>query len=129
MGFPCGSAGKESAPCRRLGFDPWVGKIPWRRERLPTPVSWPGEFHGWYIHGVKKSQTWLSDFPFYLMNLFIFFYQMAGYFFILEETQHEFSRNIPTVFSEKKICSPSKWFIIIKMILSMKKKYFHYYKI
>ena len=22
----------------RLGFDPWVGKIPWRRERLPTPV-------------------------------------------------------------------------------------------
>ena len=29
----------------RPGFDPWVGKIPWRRERLPTPVSWPGEFH------------------------------------------------------------------------------------
>ena len=27
-------------------FDPWVGKIPWRRERLPTPVFWPGEFHG-----------------------------------------------------------------------------------
>ena len=24
--------------CRRPGFDPWVGKIPWRRERLPTPV-------------------------------------------------------------------------------------------
>ena len=21
------------------GFDPWVGKIPWRRERLPTPVE------------------------------------------------------------------------------------------
>ena len=26
-------------------FDPWVGKI-WRREVLPTPVFWPGEFHG-----------------------------------------------------------------------------------
>ena len=26
--------------------DPWVGKVPWRRERLPTPVSWPGESHG-----------------------------------------------------------------------------------
>ena len=25
-------------------FDPWVGKIPWRRERLPTPVFWAGEF-------------------------------------------------------------------------------------
>ena len=29
-------------------FDLWVGKIPWRRERLPTPVFWPGEFHGLY---------------------------------------------------------------------------------
>ena len=27
-------------------FDPWVRKIPWRREWQPTPVSWPGEFHG-----------------------------------------------------------------------------------
>ena len=27
-------------------FDPWVGKIPWRRKRLPTPIFWPGEFHG-----------------------------------------------------------------------------------
>ena len=27
-------------------FDPWVGKIPWRRERIPTAVFWPGEFHG-----------------------------------------------------------------------------------
>ena len=34
--------------CRRPGFDPWVGKIPWRRERLPTPVFWPREFHGLY---------------------------------------------------------------------------------
>ena len=34
--------------CGRPGFDPWVGKIPWRREWLPTPVFWPGEFHGLY---------------------------------------------------------------------------------
>ena len=32
--------------CRRPGFDPWFAKMPWRRERLPTPVFWPGEFHG-----------------------------------------------------------------------------------
>ena len=32
--------------CRRLGFDPWVGKIPWRRERLPTPIFLLGELHG-----------------------------------------------------------------------------------
>ena len=30
----------------RPGFDPWVGKIPWRREWQPTPVFLPGEFHG-----------------------------------------------------------------------------------
>ena len=39
---------KNPPECRRPGFDPWVGKIPWRRERLPTPVFWPGEFHGLY---------------------------------------------------------------------------------
>ena len=32
--------------CRKPRFDPWVGKIPWRRERLPAPVFLPGEFHG-----------------------------------------------------------------------------------
>ena len=32
--------------CRRPRFNPWVGKIPWRREGLPTPVVLPGEFHG-----------------------------------------------------------------------------------
>ena len=31
--------------CRRPGFDSWVGKIPWRRKRLPTPVFWAGESH------------------------------------------------------------------------------------
>ena len=31
---------------RRPGFDPWVGKIPWRREWQPTPVFLPGKFYG-----------------------------------------------------------------------------------
>ena len=30
--------------CRRPGFHPWVGKISWRRESLPTPIFWPREF-------------------------------------------------------------------------------------
>ena len=34
--------------CGRPGFDTWVGKIPWRRESLPTLVFWPGEVHGLY---------------------------------------------------------------------------------
>ena len=29
--------------CRRPGFDPWVGKIPWRRAWQATPVFFPGE--------------------------------------------------------------------------------------
>ena len=31
--------------CRRLRFDPWVGKIPWRTWQC-TPVLWPGKFCG-----------------------------------------------------------------------------------
>ena len=31
---------------RECGFDPWVGKIPWRRKWQPTPVFLPGESHG-----------------------------------------------------------------------------------
>ena len=35
-----------------------MGEIPWRRERLPTPVFWPGEFHGLYNPwGRKESDT------------------------------------------------------------------------
>ena len=30
----------------RPGFDPWVGKISWRRKWQPTPVLLPGKFHG-----------------------------------------------------------------------------------
>ena len=48
---------------RRPGFNPWVGKIPWRRKRLPIAVFWPGEFHGLYSPwGDKELDTtdWLS---------------------------------------------------------------------
>ena len=50
IGLPKGQSGKESAcPCRssrRCGFDPWVGKILWRRKWQPTPVFLPGKCHG-----------------------------------------------------------------------------------
>ena len=32
--------------CKRRGFDPWIGKIPWRRTWQPTPLFLPGESHG-----------------------------------------------------------------------------------
>ena len=47
LGIPWWLSWKRiSLLCRRTGFDLWIGKIPRRRERLPTPVFWPGEFHG-----------------------------------------------------------------------------------
>ena len=59
--FPGGSDSKKST-CNAgdLGLIPGVGKIPWRREQLPTPVFLPGESHRQRslraaIHGVAKS--------------------------------------------------------------------------
>jgi len=47
---------KNPSAMWETGFNPWVGKIPWRRERLLTPVFWPGDSHGMYgPWGCKKS--------------------------------------------------------------------------
>ena len=47
-GFPGSSAGKESVCSRKPQFHSWVGKISWRRDRLPTPVflGFPGSSDG-----------------------------------------------------------------------------------
>ena len=37
---------KNLPAMQEIRFDPWVGKIPWSREWLPTPVFLTGEFHG-----------------------------------------------------------------------------------
>ena len=45
--LPLWLSSKEPAhQCRRRVFDPWVGKIPWRRKWQPTPVFLPGKSHG-----------------------------------------------------------------------------------
>jgi len=31
---------------KKLGFNPWVMKIPWRKEWHPIPIFFPGKFHG-----------------------------------------------------------------------------------
>ena len=55
LGFPCGSAGKESA-CNvgDLGLIPGLGRFPWKRKQVPTLVLWPGEFHGLYSPSRSK---------------------------------------------------------------------------
>ena len=48
-----------------LDLIPELGRFPWRSERLPTPVFWPGESHGlsspW---GRKESDMTERDFYF-----------------------------------------------------------------
>ena len=65
--FPGGASYKESAcqwrRCKRLRFDPWVGKIPWRRKWQSTPVFLTGKFHrqrrlmGYSAWGLKELDT------------------------------------------------------------------------
>jgi len=60
--------GKESTcQCRRCRFNPWVRKIPWRREwQLTSQYSYLGDPMGrgaWLsiVHGITKRWTQLSD--------------------------------------------------------------------
>ena len=66
-GFLGGASSKEHI-CqhrrhKRDGFDPWIGKIPWRRAWQPTPVFLPGKPHGqrslagYSPQGHKESDT------------------------------------------------------------------------
>ena len=74
--FPGGASGKEPASqCRRHQrhrFDPWVGKILWRRARKPTPVFLPGESMdrvAWWakVHSVTKS--WIGPMSLSMMTV------------------------------------------------------------
>ena len=65
-GIPRGSVVKNPPAmqrCRRYGFTPWVGKIPWLRKWQPTPVfftweiPWTVEPGTLVVHGITKSQT------------------------------------------------------------------------
>ena len=54
-GLPWWLSGKDSAcqcrRCKRHGFNPWFGKIPWRRKWQPTPVFFPGKSYGQELRG------------------------------------------------------------------------------
>ena len=69
-GLPWWLRGKSVClQCRRPGFDPWVGKIPWRRKWHPFQYSClenPMDRGAWWatVHRVTKSWTWLSDLTF-----------------------------------------------------------------
>ena len=66
-GFPGGASGKEptcqSRRGKRHGFDPWVGKILWRRKWQPTPVFLlknPTDRGAWLATGGRKGSDLLN---------------------------------------------------------------------
>ena len=67
--FPCGSAGKESG-CNAgdLGLIPGSGRSPGEGKGYPVQYSGLESSIGYIVHGVTKSQTWLSDFHFPLIS-------------------------------------------------------------
>ena len=82
-GLPKWLSGKESAcQCRRPGFDPWVGKIPWRRNGSPLQYSclknsmdrgvW------WATVMWLQSQTWLSTHTQWILHCILEIYQKKG---------------------------------------------------
>ena len=48
---------KNPPAMRETWFNPLAWKIPWRRERLPTLIFWPGELHGLSPWGCRASDT------------------------------------------------------------------------
>ena len=47
--------------CRRCGFDPWIGKIPWSRKRRPTPVFLlenPVDRGAWWATVRRVAESW-----------------------------------------------------------------------
>ena len=55
--------------CRKPGFNPWVWKIPWRRERLPIPVFLPAEFHRSCSFWGCKGRARLKDFSLHFQEI------------------------------------------------------------
>ena len=56
-GYPFQYSGLENPRTEEPGFDSWVGKIPWRRERLPLQDSGLENSVDCIVHGVTKSWT------------------------------------------------------------------------
>ena len=53
----------------RPGFNPWVGKIPWRRERLSHSSILPWRIPWTTVYGVAKSWTQLNGFHLHFQRL------------------------------------------------------------
>ena len=69
----------KNLQCRRCGFDPWVGKMPWRRKWQPTPVLLLGKCHGqrilvvlWSMGSQRVGHNWATSLSSAYLRLLIF---------------------------------------------------------
>ena len=110
---------------RETWVQSWVGKIPWRRERLPTPVLWPREFNGLYPWGLKERDMTEPLSLYFTFSLEFYMRAVSGmiYFFPLKHWIKSLSLIlIPLLFfchyyaiSSWDNCPPHKWSQIINM--------------
>ena len=66
---------KNPPVTRETWVQSWVGKIPWRRQRLPTPVLWPGEFHGLYSPWDRKESDTIEQLSLSLISQAVSFFK------------------------------------------------------
>ena len=88
LGFPSGSAVKESTySAGDQGLIPGLGRFPWRTERLPTPVFWPGEFHGLYSPWGRRESDMTErlslSVSLLLLHLLLYWGILVGFFFVV----------------------------------------------
>ena len=63
---------RTSCQCNRCRFDPWVGKIPWRKKWQPTPEFLSGESHGlrslagYSPQGCRVGHNWAHMYTYFL---------------------------------------------------------------
>ena len=102
--FP-GSSWRIRLQCRRCKLNLWVGKIPWRREWLPTPVFLLGEFHvqrslaSYIPQGNKESDT--NEYLTYKRILTGKLYFLTTFLQFLFHPPSAFSNHISDIFSYK----------------------------
>ena len=91
-------SGKESTcQCRKRGFPPWVGKIPWRKKWQPTGGFLPGKSHGQRnlagcsLWGYKRDGQDLATKQPWLMMLYIFSCAIDHLYFFLGEISKSFA--------------------------------------
>ena len=103
----------------RPGFDPWVGKISWRRKWHPTPVFLPGESHGqrslvgYSPWGLKELDTteWLHfHFHIHTLTMYTVYIKMhhQRHLLIRKNTTCSTRTPVPSVTSEMMGCGEER---------------------